>query len=281
MPYVTGSTSQGDSGLPEVKDVFHSTNVYANNKLVALWEEPGASSAFSSISADPAVTIDPAIQASLEAASKVYIANPSDSSRGQAAENGVKGNYNPPPGDNGELGEGKELPPSSEAAAGDIIPFLNKILEEAKRGMWRESGQGGRPSNPNITGIWKNLGFWDGKGTPCWSTDQTAWCAGFVNFALKNSGYKYYQCAGAKQTANLMGSEVNYKDAQPGDVVLWPFSHVNFIYTRQGNKVTFCGGNQTPSSGKNNNPSDGDVTISWPSGYDLSKGGIRVFRPKR
>ena len=275
MPYVTGSTSQGDSGLPEVKDVFHSTNVYANNKLVALWEEPGASSTFSSISADPAVTIDPVKQAEANASTDDYLANPGAFQNAAASEAGVKGNYNPPPED---ATDAKELPPSSEAAAGDIVPFLNKILEEAKRGMWRESGQGGRPSNPNITGIWKNLGIGPGA---CWNTDQTAWCAGFVNFALKNSGYKYYQCAGARQTADLMKNEVNPKDAQPGDMVLWPFSHVNFIYTRQGNKVTFCGGNQTPSSGKNNNPSDGDVTISWPSGYDLSKGGIRVFRPKR
>jgi hypothetical protein len=274
MPYVTGSTSQGDSGLPEVQDVFKATNVYANGKLVALWEEPGASSAFANVAADPAVSIAPVAQANANASTDGYIANPAASYNAGAEAAGVKGNYNPPPED---AGDAPEQPANSSAAAGDIIPFLNKILEEAKRGMWRESGQGGRPSNPNITNIWKNLGIGPGG---CWNTDQTAWCAGFVNFALKNSGYKYYQCAGARQTAAKL-APVAVKDAQPGDVVLWPFSHVNFIYTRQGNKVTFCGGNQTPSSGKNNNPSDGDVTISWPSGYDLGKGGIQVFRPSR
>ena len=274
MPYQQGGTPQKDSGLPEVQDVYYSPNVFANNVAIALWQPAGSSAAFAHVAADPAVTISPEAQKAADAKTSSYIANPGASYNADAAASGVKGNYNPPPED---AGDAPEQPASSSATAADIIPFLTQILGESKRGMWRESGQGGKPSNPNITGLWKTLGI---GTTGAWATDQTAWCAGFVNFALKSSGYKYYQSAGAKQTAGKM-TPVPAASVQPGDICLWPFSHVNFVYTRSGNKVTFCGGNQTPQSGSNNNPSDGDVTISWPSGYDLGKSGPVYYRPSK
>jgi hypothetical protein len=277
MPYQQGSTPQKDSGLPEVRDVYYSPNVFANNVAIALWQPAGSSASFAHVAADPAINVDPVTQAAANAATAAYIANPKASYNPAAAENGVKGDYQAPPDVTAADGQ-----PPSAATAGDLIPFLTQILGEAGRGMWRETGQGGKPSNTNITGIWTSLGF---PSSGCWSTDQTAWCAGFVNFALKRSGYRYVQTASAKAIAQnpekWKATPVAINDAQAGDIVLWPFSHVNFIYSRTGNKVTFCGGNQTPSSGKNNNPSDGDVTISWPSGYDLSKGGIQVFRPSK
>ena len=274
MPFQAGGTPQKDSGLPEVQDVFYSPTVFANNVAVALWLAPGTSAAFAHVAADPAIVIRPEDQTQADTTTAAYIANPGASYNAEAAASGVKGNYQAPPE---YAGDAPEQPPSSSATASDIIPFLTQILSEAKRGMWRESGQGGRPSNPNITGLWRTLGI---GTTGAWATDQTAWCAGFVNFALKSSGYKYYQSAGARQTAGKL-MQVPAASVQPGDICLWPFSHVNFVYTRTANKVTFCGGNQTPQSGSNNNPSDGDVTISWPSGYDLSKGGPTYYRPSK
>ena len=262
-----------EPGVSGITDVYHSGNVYINNVLVATWQPPGQSAAFAGSTPTAALSFSPETQAVLNNYSTSYVANPTDTTNGAAGAAGVKGNYNPPP----EVGSDTPIPANSNASASDIVPFLSKVLEEAKRGMWRESGQGGRASNPNIVGIWRDLGI---GTTGCWATDQTAWCAGFVNFALKNSGYKYYQIAGARQTAAKF-QQVPAAQVQPGDIALWSFSHVNFVYTRGGNKVTFVGGNQTPSSGKNNNPSDGDVTISWPGGFDLSKGGVTFHRPVR
>ena len=54
MPYVQGGTSQGNSGAPEVQDVYHSPSVFANNVPIALWQTPGQSAAFAGIAADPA-----------------------------------------------------------------------------------------------------------------------------------------------------------------------------------------------------------------------------------
>lgn len=275
MPYVQGSTNHG---VVHVADVYHSSNVFANNAPVALWQPAGESSAFANTPVDPPITVDPVVQAAADAAVAAYVANPSASYNTTAQANGVKGDYQEPPDVVAETGQA----PSS-AAAQDLIPFLAQVLDEAGRGMWRESGQGGAPSNKNILGVWNQLGF---PASGCWLTDQTAWCAGFVNFALKKCGYRYVQTASAKAISQTPtkwnATQVPIDQGQPGDIVLWSFSHVNFIYTASGGKYTFVGGNQTPTSGKNNNPSDGDVTISWPSGWTQSRGNIAsIWRPSK
>jgi len=40
MPYIQGGTSQGNSGRPEVVDVYSSNNVFANFVNIALWNDP-------------------------------------------------------------------------------------------------------------------------------------------------------------------------------------------------------------------------------------------------
>lgn len=275
MPYIAGSTSHG---VVHVADVFHSPNVFANNVPVALHLAPGGTTSFANTAVDPPIAISTAAQAVYDARTAAYIANPSASYNATAAAMGVKGDYQEPP----DVAAAEGQPPST-AAASDLIPYLTQVLNEANRGMWRETGQGGAASNPNITGIWTSLGF---PASGCWTTDQTAWCAGFVNFALKKCGYRYVQTASAKAIAQTPAkwnaTSVPIDQGQPGDIVLWSFSHVNFIYTAQAGKYTFVGGNQTPSSGKNNNPSDGDVTISWPSGWTPSRGNVAsIWRPSK
>jgi cell wall-associated NlpC family hydrolase len=108
---------------------------------------------------------------------------------------------------------------------------------------------------------------------------------GFVNYTLKQCGYRYVQTASAKEIgANPQrwgAKKVTPEEALPGDIVLWNFSHVNFVYTSQGGKLSFVGGNQSPKNA-GNNPNDGDVTQSWPSGWTSSRGGIvGIFRPSK
>ena len=142
-----------------------------------------------------------------------------------------------------------------------------------------------RPSNGNIIGIWKELGFPD---TSYWQTDQTPWCAGFCNWVLKRTGYKYMQSARAydfrDKTSLYGGVPVPLSDGQPGDIVVWSYSHVNFIYTSPSPGVyTFVGGNQSDkASATNNNPSGGTITNSWKGGWQQSNGRILgIFRPVR
>lgn len=118
--------------------------------------------------------------------------------------------------------------PKNSAA---VLSFLTTCLGEGSQ--WYETGMGGAPSNPKITNIWKEIGV--GTTGP-WASDQTAWCAGFVNFALKKSGLAWIPQAGAKATAAALGplnaTRVDINDMQPGDIVLWSYSHVNFCYRR-------------------------------------------------
>ena len=232
---------------------------------------------------DSAVRMNHATEKANEAKHQTYLEHPEKFKNPVAKENGTKENYAGTPDTTGLVDN--EPPKKCESGhPASVIPFLQKCLGEAANGTWRETGQGGHPSNPNIIGIWKSLGF---PSSGIWTSDQTAWCAGFVNFALKESGLAYLKEAGAKQTISRAVSELQYTkiaiaDMQPGDIVLWSYSHVNFCYTAKNGHFTFVGGNQTPDDKtKTNNPSDGSVTISWKSGWTTAKGQIvAVIRPK-
>jgi uncharacterized Zn-binding protein involved in type VI secretion len=231
---------------------------------------------------DTPVKIPPATEQKNAVAHVAYVNNPGASRNRVAAENGVKENYAGTPDTDGI--EDTEPPKKcSNGHDANVLGFLNRILGEAAKGQWRETGQRGNPSNQNIINIWKSLGY---PSSGMWASDQTAWCAGFVNWALKECGLPYSKEAGARNTVSkapgLGFTTVAISDMQPGDIVLWSFSHVNFCYTASGGKYTFVGGNQTPDDKtKNNNPSDGSVTISWKSGWTPARGGIvAVVRPQ-
>jgi len=174
---------------------------------------------------------------------------------------------------------------SSTAGADQIPGFLSQVLAEANNNQWDETGDRSSSSNPNIIGIWEELGFPDNA---YWKTDQTPWCAGFANWVLKKTGYRYMQSARAydfrDKTSVYGGVPVPLTDGQPGDIVVWDYSHVNFIYTSPSPGVyTFVGGNQSDkASATNNNPSGGTITNSWPGGWRQSNGRISgIFRPVR
>ena len=207
-----------------------------------------------------------------------YVANPDKYYNPKAEENGVKPNLPPTPKDSGT---GQSL--KSEAVAGDIPPFLQKQLElTAQNGYWRETGMGGGASNQNIVRIWVDLGF---PSQSYWRNDQTPWCMGFVAWTLKQCGYRYYQTASSwairDSASKFAAIKVDPSQAQGGDIVLWDFGHVNFVYTAKDGKLTFVGGNQGGKS-RDNNPNSGDVTISWPGGWTPARGGIvGIWRPSK
>jgi hypothetical protein len=274
MPYIPGTG--------RLTDVYHSGNVFANNVNIALWNAAGASGSFGGVSVSAAISLDPAVQEAASNAVNTYIAaqngQPNQYYSAAAAADGVKGNYAGTPED-GTTSTGTV---ATDASFSDIVPFLTQCLDQAAQGYWRETGQGGKPSNPHITGIWTNLGY---PNSSPWTTDQTAWCMGFVNFALKSSGYKYVQTASAAAiTTNpeRWGAVQVPKDqAKPGDIAFWSYRHVNFVYGASNGKYTFVGGNQTPKGGSNN-PDDGDITLSYPNGTSASNSNwVSCWRPTK
>jgi hypothetical protein len=172
----------------------------------------------------------------------------------------------------------------SEAASGDLVAYLGQLLGEADKGVWEETGMGGAASNRNITGIWKELGY---PSSGPWISDQTAWCMGFVNFVLKRTGYRYIQTARANDIRDRAAAygvtSVPLNQGQPGDVALWSYSHVNFVYSATGGRYTFVGGNQSTKARNTNNPSSGSITRSWPSGYATpgDRSLVSLWRPTR
>jgi len=319
MPYQVGGGAQGDSGNPAVEDVFHSPDVYVNGVAVALWNPPSASGSsggsvsavswgpfphvsdiFATTAPSPPVLVDPVQQAAAEQTLAAYKANPAQFYNPAAAASGVKPNYQGTPNVSTTDSSGNPtdgIVPTS-ASASDIPAFLAKCLNDTQTntpGTWRETGMppGNGPSNPNIVGIWKNLGF---PQTAYWQTDQTPWCMGFVNFTLKACGYRYVQEASARAIQANPGrwnaTPIDLNSGQPGDIALWSFGHVNFVYTAGGSTTgsgppyTFVGGNQTPhpkAGQPQNNPDDGDVTISWPNGYKPPGNGtlVGLWRPSK
>lgn len=276
MPYIPGSG--------RLSDVYHSGNVYANNVPIALWLSPGGSGTFGGISVSVAVELDPLVVEEATNQVNTYIAaqngQPNQYYNAAAAADGVKGNYA------GTIDDGTTATSvsaiSTDTTFSSLVPFLSKCLDEAAAGKWRETGQGGKPSNPTITGIWQNLGY---PNSSPWTTDQTAWCMGFVNFGLKSCGYRYFQTASAAAiTTNpekWNAVQVPKEQAQPGDIAFWSYRHVNFVYTAQNGKFTFVGGNQTPSGGKNN-PDDGDITKSYPGGTGANNANwVSCWRPSK
>lgn len=234
---------------------------------------------------DAPIAIAPAVQAAATVAHTAYMLSPqspvyqlytpddpTDSNSHQ-----VKTSY---PGTPDDGGQGEALVQPTSATGLDIVPYLTVILDEANRGAWKEQGVGGNPSNPNIIGIWRNLGY---PSSGMWLSDQTAWCMGFVNYVLKNTGYHYIQTARANdiqtRTAAFHATPVSLAQAQPGDICLWSYSHVNFVYSIVNGKLTFVGGNQSDKAG--NNPSNGSVTNSYPKGYTNNGTLIAVFRPSK
>lgn len=261
MPYIQSGVSQSLTGNPGIVDVYHSGNVYINNVPVALWLTPGASETFVGLDISSVPSLDAGAVAVAEANVTAYVENPNAYYNPLSANDGVKKNY---------IGTQEDGSTSTSTISvanqfSDIIPCLDKILDEANRGMWRESGQGGKPSNQNILSIWSNLGY---TSSSPWTTDQTAWCMGFVNYVLKNSGYRYVQTASAAELPNNPSrwgaTQIPKNQAQPGDIAFWSYRHVNFVYSASGGKYTFVGGNQSPKA--SNNPNDGDVTESYPNG---------------
>jgi hypothetical protein len=281
MPYVRGGTSQGSSNRPEVVDVYHSNNVYANNVLIALWQPPGATEQSSKLVYKiPSSNLftkpnTPPIQGPDYTPAPVPEAEQSTRAQ-ENIESGADESFqdftSPPVPD---ADQPKDVEFEAGATASDLVTFLTSCLNEAKTGAWRETGQRGRPSNPNIINIWKSIGLTGSY----FQTDQTPWCAGFVCFAMKQSGLKWIREAGAFNVANRLAKMPPYKQIpvdqmQPGDLVCWGSSHVNFCYTRKQDVVTFVGGNQGPQKGNGGPPrdpaGDGDVTQSYPGGVKIA-----------
>lgn len=165
----------------------------------------------------------------------------------------------------------------------DISKWFDKQLYYASNGYWRETGfelTGFiQPSNPNIIDLWRNLGF----TREFWTlSDQTNWAIAFVNFGLKQNGYRYVQTPNPKDIEiridDYRFTRVKPEDAQPGDVVLWANDHVNFVYQNAGGRLTYIGGAQSPDIRFDiGDGRIGDVSLTTDGGCPI----VTIVRPSK
>jgi len=266
MPYVPGTGG--------ISDVYRATNVYANFKLVALWESPGPSALFSStVPSAPNLTISPQEQAEIEAlvtAEKAKGPDPdiviSDGNPGAGSPaNVAAGGSGPSGGKDPDTNqpvvtqvETLPAPPAGGTPYGNLCNLLNRILSESKNGSWKENGKG-VPGNPNILQCYKDNGFNN------YTDDNTPWCAGFVGAVLFRSGipkvrstlwaYDYAKTGTTPpDRPKLFKGEWGVTYANPKDPSTWRFNdvividrHVAFIRGVDPVKkvVRILGGNQS------------------------------------
>ena len=266
MPYVPGTGG--------ISDVYRATNVYANFKLVALWESPGPSALFSStVPSAPNLTISPQEQAEIEAlvtAEKAKGPDPdiviSDGNPGAGSPANVAAGGSGPSGgkdpdtDQPVVTQVETLPapPAGGTPYGNLCNLLNRILSESKNGSWKENGKG-VPGNPNILQCYKDNGFNN------YTDDNTPWCAGFVGAVLFRSGipkvrstlwaYDYAKTGTTPpDRPKLFKGEWGVTYANPKDPSTWRFNdvividrHVAFIRGVDPVKkvVRILGGNQS------------------------------------
>lgn len=206
-----------------------------------------------------------------------FYANPDKYYDPVAAEGGVNATRPPQP----DVGDKATSVPPVGVEPNDIQAFLTTQLAKAKEGFWAETGMvKGNPSNPNILQIWKDIGL-PGVGV----SDQVPWCMAFINWTLKQCGYRYAQTARAfdmRDKPNLWGATKVTGEPQAGDIIVWTYSHVNFVWKYENGKVYPVGGNQGGGKVSDNNPKGGSVTQSYPNGVSPNHSNIvGIYRPSK
>jgi hypothetical protein len=226
----------------------------------------------------PTVYIPPELEAENARANADFIANPDRYRNPEAEAAGINPVRGPEP----------QVPETSSQISGakatDLQAFLKKQLDLANEGYWSERAMSNKTvanSNPNIIAMWKDLGI----GSVA-TSDQIPWCAVFVNWTLKQCNYRYVSTPTAfaihnnpeKWKATRVTGEV-----LPGDIIVWTYSHVSFVYDVKPDGSFNCvGGNQGGTDPKNNNPTGGLVTINYKGYTRASNSSIKaIYRPSK
>jgi uncharacterized protein (TIGR02594 family) len=229
MPYVKGSTSQGNSSRPEVADVHRSPNVYANNVPIALWLEaiPSAAVAF------PAPTLVSLSQTQITGIEE----SAARATSREEQEVGLSGKGEVP--QEGEVGEVEPMPSTGNLFI-DIARNIDLCLSEARSGAWKENG-----ANTRIVSCYKAVGF-------NLSRDTTPWCAAFAGNILKRSGTKSLATLSSLAYRGF-GTSVPIGDKSKwrlNDIVIFSRNgggHIGFFrgYNPANGSMLIAGGNQS------------------------------------
>lgn len=233
---------------PPILDVWRANDVYANKKLIALWEEASPS---------PAIGSPEAVTVSLSITQSSAIST-SSSLAVSAAETAVGLNGVGEVPQEGPLEKvTKEANPGAYSVAGGfpakldpnadpnaIFGVLGKnidtALSDARSGRWRENG-----SNQYIVSCYKSVGF-------NINSDTTPWCAAFAGSVMKASGVLSLKTL-SSLAYNGFGTRIPLDDRSKwrlNDIVVFSRAgggHIGFFrgYNPSNGTVLIAGGNQS------------------------------------
>lgn len=233
---------------PPILDVWRANDVYANKKLIALWEEASPSPA---IGSPEAVTVSLSVTQSGAVSTSAALAV-------SAAETAVGLNGVGEVPQEGPLERvTKEANPGAYSVAGGfpakldpnadpnaIFGVLGKnidtALSDARSGRWRENG-----SNQYIVSCYKSVGF-------NINSDTTPWCAAFAGSVMKASGVLSLKTL-SSLAYNGFGTRIPLDDRSKwrlNDIVVFSRAgggHIGFFrgYNPSNGTVLIAGGNQS------------------------------------
>jgi uncharacterized protein (TIGR02594 family) len=241
MPYRTGLG-------PPILDVWRANDVYANKKLIALWEEASPSPA---IGSPEAVQVSLSITQSTAVANSAALATSTDEAEvglngvGEVPQEGPLQKVTPEanPGAYSTAGGfPAKLDPNADPNA--VFAVLSKnidtALSDARAGRWKETG-----SNQYIISCYKAVGF-------NINSDSTPWCAGFAGSVLKVSGVQSLKTL-SSLAYNGFGTRIPLGDRSKwrlNDIVVFSRAgggHIGFFrgYNPSNGTVLIAGGNQS------------------------------------
>ena len=271
MPYQIGNG-------PPLLDVWYANNVYANKKLVALWEEPSPSPAVGApeaIQVSLSLTQSEAVATSGAAATSEAEAEVGLTGRGEVPHEGPLEKTTPSRSDGAiasdPAGFPAKLDPNSDPSAifAVLAKNIDASLSEARNGKWKENGR-----NPCIVGCYKSVGF-------NLSSDSTPWCAAYAGSVLKSSGVQSLKTLSSLAYRGF-GTVVPLSDKTKwrlNDIVVFSRQgggHIGFFrgYNPANGSVLIAGGNQSDNLTETGFRATGmpivSVTRAWtvPAQYD-------------
>jgi uncharacterized protein (TIGR02594 family) len=226
MPFIPGA-----SGL---KDIYSSTNVFANNVPIALWLAPLPSP-------NSAVSESVLVNLSIEQVTATAVSGAAATSA-EEREVGLSGRGEVPQEGPLETATPDPRGPLSSDLFTALGQTIDSCLAEAKQGKWKETG-----SNQLIITCYNSVGF-------NLKDDKTPWCAAFAGNILKRVGLPALKTL-SSLAYGTYGTDVPIADPSKfrlNDIVILTRNgggHIGFFrgYNPSTGSLLIAGGNQSDS----------------------------------
>ena len=161
--------------------------------------------------------------------------------------------------------------PSGEMKYKNNTPWVDVAVEEMKKNI-SENGK-----NPEIL---KYFDYTQLKGTSAAKTDNTPWCAAFVNYCMETSDINGTNSATA-YSFKQWGQSYTKSEPKFGSIAIMNYSHVGIVVGKNNDgRIILLGGNQHDAVNLSPNPVNLVVKYVYPKDYNPTKLSLPLFNMK-